>query len=73
MSPSLQCDSPLDKKIKKEMITGMFNLIGVCLEKPQKESFKEEIVSKELAILKEVMSEMKRAESTGFNLIYPSR
>lgn len=29
LSPSLSCDSPLDQKIKAEMLADLFNLAGI--------------------------------------------
>ena len=30
LSPSLSCDSPLDQKIKSELVSDLFNMAGIC-------------------------------------------
>ena len=40
LSPSLNCDAPIDQKIKSELISDLFNLIGVVsMESREKSSF----------------------------------
>ena len=36
LSPSLACDSPLDQKIKSNLISNLFNLVGIINHKNQR-------------------------------------